>query len=211
MLELACKEAVFHFNKKHLEDPTIPMWVVKAKGKTYYVEHVRSTVPFSTKETPDNSHTKGAIKFKDVLVEIDDSNTALFKPLTSQDLSRLRAKENGYVRILITYKQKVMDFLQSHAIKFTPFKTIHGSCGTAYYICDIMNKNDIVMMQLGLGANAFRVLQENETYYKAYDDPDLLAKLDADEIDYEDNEDEDDDEDEDTPITNNDYESLYEN
>lgn len=207
MLELACKEAVFHFNKKHLEDPTIPMWVVKAKGKTYYVEHVRSTVPFSTKETPDNSHTKGAIKFKDVLVEIDDNNTALFKPLTSQDLSRLRAKENGYVRILITYKQKVMDFLQSHAIKFTPFKTIHGSCGTAYYICDIMNKNDIVMMQLGLGANAFRVLQENETYYKAYDDPDLLAKLDADEIDYEDNEDED----EDTPITNNDYESLYQN
>lgn len=95
MLELACKEAVFHFNKKHLEDPTIPMWVVKAKGKTYYVDHVRSTVPFSTKETPDNSHTKGAIKFKDVLIEIDDGNVALFKPLTSQDLSRLRAKENG--------------------------------------------------------------------------------------------------------------------
>lgn len=204
MLELACKEAVFHFNKKHLEDSTIPMWVVKAKGKTYYVDHVRSTVPFSTKETPDNSHTKGAIKFKDVLVEIDDSNVALFKPLTSQDLSRIRAKENGYVRILISYKKKVMDFLQEHDIKFTPFKTIHGSCGTSYYICDIMNKNDIVMMQLGLGNSAFRVLQENETYYKAYDDPSLLATLDADDIDYVlDHEDDDEDE--------NDYESLYEN
>lgn len=204
MLELACKEAVFHFNKKHLEDPTIPMWVVKAKGKTYYVDHVRSTVPFSTKETPDNSHTKGAIKFKDVLVEIDDSNVALFKPLTSQDLSRIRAKENGYVRILISYKKKVMDFLQEHDIKFTPFKTTHGSCGTSYYICDIMNKNDIVMMQLGLGNSAFRVLQENETYYKAYDDPSLLATLDADDIDYVlDHEDDDEDE--------NDYESLYEN
>ncbi len=203
MLELACKEAVFHFNKKHLEDPTIPMWVVKAKGKTYYVDHVRSIVPFSTKETPDNSHTKGAIKFKDVLVEIDDSNVALFKPLTSQDLSRIRAKENGYVRILISYKKKVMDFLQEHDIKFTPFKTIHGSCGTSYYICDIMNKNDIVMMQLGLGNSAFRVLQENETYYKAYDDPSLLATLDADDIDYD--LDDEDDEDED------DYESVYEN
>lgn len=30
----------FHFNKKHLEDPTVPMWVVKCRGDTYYVHHV---------------------------------------------------------------------------------------------------------------------------------------------------------------------------
>ena len=66
-----CKntEIVFHFNKKHLEDPNIPMWVVKSKGETYYVHHVDvdKGVGFSTKETPDNPHTKGSIKFKGTL------------------------------------------------------------------------------------------------------------------------------------------------
>lgn len=57
---------MFHFNKKHLEDPTIPMWVVKCRGDTYYVNHVEVSpgVGFSTKETPNNPHTKGSIKFK---------------------------------------------------------------------------------------------------------------------------------------------------
>jgi hypothetical protein len=42
------------------------MWVIKAKGETYYVDHVdmESGVGFSTKETPDNPSTKGSIKFK---------------------------------------------------------------------------------------------------------------------------------------------------
>lgn len=66
-----CKntEIVFHFNKKHLEDPNIPMWVVKSKGETYYVHHVDvdKGIGFSTKETPDNPHTKGSIKFKGTL------------------------------------------------------------------------------------------------------------------------------------------------
>ena len=59
-------EIVFHFNKKHLENPEIPMWVVKHKGETYYVNHVEVLpgVGFSTKETPDNPSTKGSIKFK---------------------------------------------------------------------------------------------------------------------------------------------------
>lgn len=59
-------EIIFHFNKMHLQDPSIPMWVIKAKGETYYVDHVdmESGVGFSTKETPDNPSTKGSIKFK---------------------------------------------------------------------------------------------------------------------------------------------------
>lgn len=59
-------EIIFHFNKKHLEDSTIPMWVIKCKGETHYVHHidVNPGVGFSTKETPDNPHTKGSIKFK---------------------------------------------------------------------------------------------------------------------------------------------------
>ena len=62
-------EIIFHFNKKHLEDPTIPMWVIKCRGDTYYVHHVDVSpgVGFSTKETPNNPHTKGSIKIKGYL------------------------------------------------------------------------------------------------------------------------------------------------
>ena len=71
-------EIVFHFNKKHLEDPTIPMWVLKCRGDTYYVHHVDVSpgVGFSTKETPDNPHTKGSIKFKANL-EIEENNNII--------------------------------------------------------------------------------------------------------------------------------------
>ena len=64
---------VFHFNKKHNEDSNIPQWIVKTKGSTFYVNHLESYVGFSTKETPDNSHTKGALQFKGCL-EISEEN-----------------------------------------------------------------------------------------------------------------------------------------
>ncbi len=50
----------------HLQDSTIPMWVIKTKGETYYVDHINvdSGIGFSTKETPNNAHTKGSLKFK---------------------------------------------------------------------------------------------------------------------------------------------------
>lgn len=64
------KEVIFHFNTKHLVDPSIPMWVLKMKGETHYVKHVIADVPWSTKETPGNPHTKGSLKFKHVDVEI---------------------------------------------------------------------------------------------------------------------------------------------
>lgn len=68
-----CKEVIFHFNKGHLADPNIPMWVIKTKGQSFYVDHVDSTgVTWSTKETPDNPSTKGSIKFKKVNLSIND-------------------------------------------------------------------------------------------------------------------------------------------
>jgi hypothetical protein len=67
-----------NFNKKHLEDSNIPMWVLKFKGETHYVNHVDvdSGVGFSTKETPDNIHTKGSLKFKARLI-IEDKNNLI--------------------------------------------------------------------------------------------------------------------------------------
>lgn len=58
------RNIVFHFNKMHLQDSTIPMWVVKVKGQTYYVHHLDSSIGFSTKETPESTSTKGSLKFK---------------------------------------------------------------------------------------------------------------------------------------------------
>lgn len=51
------------------------MWVIKTKGNTFYVKHVSCYCGFSTKETPDNEHTKGSLKFKDVelLIENDEA------------------------------------------------------------------------------------------------------------------------------------------
>lgn len=74
-------EIVFHFNKKHLEDPNIPMWVIKSKGETYYVHHVDvdKGVGFSTKETPNNPHTKGSIKFKGTLSLLNDDDLVVAK------------------------------------------------------------------------------------------------------------------------------------
>ena len=76
MIWIDAKEIVFHFNKAHLSDPSIPMRVIKTKGETYYVKHFESNAPFSTKETPDNPHTKGSLKIKNCRLEIDDENNA---------------------------------------------------------------------------------------------------------------------------------------
>ena len=76
-MEMTCKDIVFHFNKKHLEDQNIPMWVLKTKGQTFYVNHVDCNVPWSTKETPDNPHTKGALKVKNCKLVIDENNCAI--------------------------------------------------------------------------------------------------------------------------------------
>jgi hypothetical protein len=72
-------EVVFHFNKMCISDNTIPMWVVKHKGKTYYVDHVdvSSGVGFSTKETPDNKHTKGSIKIKGCVKIFNEENKTI--------------------------------------------------------------------------------------------------------------------------------------
>lgn len=57
---------IFHYNKKHNEDQNVPCWILKVKGETLYVHHVEISVGvgFSTKETPENPHTKGALKIK---------------------------------------------------------------------------------------------------------------------------------------------------
>jgi len=179
--EIACKDAVFHFNKKHLEDPKIPMWVIKTGGKTFYVDHVDCKMSWSTKETPENSHTKGSLKFQRALLTIDDNNHATLAELRPGDLERIRAMKRSYARIIITSRfQEISDWLKDNLIKHGPIKTVTGGCGSRFQLCDIKKKDDIVLMSLVFG-NAYRILQPNEVYFRAYEDPELLSRLDADE------------------------------
>lgn len=71
-----CKTVDFHFNKKSLEWPWLPFWVIKAKGQTYYVDQVTSHLPWSTRNQQANTHTKGVIRWKNASVSFDHKNTA---------------------------------------------------------------------------------------------------------------------------------------
>lgn len=178
---------MFHFNKKHLEDPTIPMWVVKAQGETYYVEHVNCSVSWSTKETPDNSHTKGSIKIKRCLVTIDDDNVATISELTLQDVARL--KKRNAVRIITSYGARLMEALKAQDIRHGPIKQVSGGCGTSWYITDILQRDRATLFLLGWSGpkDSIRILKENEPYFKMYDDThgEFIPEIEDDD-DYED-------------------------
>lgn len=67
----------FHFNKKHLEFSWVPMWVVKTKGQSYYVNHVDATAPWTTRENPDHASTKGSIRVRNCNLHITQEGNAI--------------------------------------------------------------------------------------------------------------------------------------
>ena len=166
-IEIVCRELVFHFNKKHLEDPTIPMWVVKTKGESYYVNHVDCQVAWSTKETPDNNHTKGSIKVKNCLFAIDEENCAIITQVTASDI--LRIKKKNSIRLITAYSDKLKQALGS--IKHGPIKRFYGSCSSEFFMVDLFNKDDYSMLLLAWPGKPYeiRILMPNEDYYKLYD------------------------------------------
>jgi hypothetical protein len=170
MIELACDDVVFHFNKKHLEDANIPMWIIKAKGDSFYIDHVDCRKGWCTKETPDSSHTKGSIKIKDCLLVIDDSNTAIIDDLTEFDKSRLKNREKGISRIITEYGNSLREALAQTKIKHGPIRTYGGGCGTLWFITEILKPEHLTVLQIQLG-DKVRVLKENESYYRYYDVP----------------------------------------
>ncbi len=183
-IEYACKDVVFHFNKKHLEDQTIPMWVLKTQGESFYVNHVDCSIPWSTKETPDNPHTKGSIKVKDCLLQIDDENCATISKLSLVDRVRLRNQRLGITRVIVKEGQddwKFREALKNLKVKHGPIKGIGGACSSTFYICDILDKAQFTMLALSMSSSpSFRVLLPNEGYYKLFDDPKYQGTSDID-------------------------------
>jgi len=158
---------VFHFNKKHLEDQTVPMWVLKFHGETYYVHHVDAKLPWTTKETPDNAHTKGSLKFKNALVTIDANNEATLTELTVIDRFRLRNQKLGITRIMFEPRSDIHKAIDRREFKHSPLKKIRGACSTSFYVCDVLDKAEMTM--IALKYSDYRILMPNEGYYKSYD------------------------------------------
>jgi hypothetical protein len=142
------------------------MWVLKTAGETFYVNHVDCEIPWSTKETPDNSHTKGSIKVKSALMRIDEDNNATLTRLTLADKFRLRNQKLGITRIIFTWGSPMHRALQANEFKHSPFKNITGGCGTSFVVCDLLKKEEVTFAGLKYD---FRIMAANEAYYQAYD------------------------------------------
>ena len=162
---------MFAFNKKHLQDPSVPMWILKTGGKSYYVEHVDCQSPWSTKETPDNSHTKGSIKVKDCLLLIDENNQAQIRPLTIDDKFRLLNRNKGITRVIVHQNdaQKLRRYIHDLEIRHGPIKSIGGACSSTFYITDVLDASHFTALALAMAGSSFRELMPNEHYYRIYD------------------------------------------
>jgi hypothetical protein len=158
---------VFHFNKKHLEDQTVPMWVLKFHGETLYVNHVNAQMPWSTKETPDNTHTKGSLKFKNALLRVDENNEATLTEITLFDKFRLRNQRLGITRIMFRPHSEMHNALLAGEYKHSPFKYIRGACASTFVICDLLDKKQVTFAQLKY--QDWREVKPNESYYAEYD------------------------------------------
>lgn len=74
-----CRVVDIHFNKKSLEIPSIPMWVVKTRGKTYYVNHINCQLPWNTMEKAEGA-TRGLIRVSGCSLLIDKEGIAHITP-----------------------------------------------------------------------------------------------------------------------------------
>lgn len=171
-VELYCKELVFSFNKKHLEDASVPMWVIKAKGSSYYVNHVTCDAPWSTKETPTNAHTKGAIKVKQVLLKINSELDAHISVMSDHDRDKLETLTQPDPGCRITWLNhdhvEISNYIRAQKIKHEPFRLIHGSCGSQWKVTHLKHEADVTSLDLALYGK-FRKLLPTEYLSLSYD------------------------------------------
>jgi hypothetical protein len=155
-----------------------------AKGKTYYVDHVSADLPWSTKETPSNTRTKGAIKFKNCLLQIFDDNCAEIKTLTSTDLDRIKSTDLKLVRLMVSHSMvdEIHEFIKEQDLWHSPFKQFGGNCGTINCLFDIKD-TDLTLIILKFNDRVW-VVNPNHPYFKLYSDDRLREQtLDTDYFD----------------------------
>ena len=175
---------MFHFNKGHLTNETIPMWVIKTHGVTMYVNHVTADIPWSTKETPGNEKTKGSIKFKKCKLTIDPDNNATISRLGIAD-AFLKPPTRRAARILFGYGSAVHKSLSAGEYEHSKLKDVEGSCGSSFVICDILDEHELTVFALRF-AGKFRILAPNEAYYQDYDKGQVIWERDEEDDDIND-------------------------
>lgn len=148
-------------------DPTIPMWVLKIKGNTYYIDHLEANLPFSTKETPDNPSTKGSIKFKKVHVIIDDENCATLRSATALDMQEQKERDKPPIRVITQNIEEIKTIIKNNKIQHDPIKIIEGSCNEDYYVFDLKTERDLSMLLMSSNSSVRR-LKSNEHFYEEY-------------------------------------------
>ena len=170
---------IFHFNKAHLTDATIPMWSIKAKGKTFYVHHVNCNLPWTTKETPDNPHTKGSIKIHDCVLAIDQDNCATIRQPSASDRIRLAKSGDWPIRLLLSLNTAQVFAERAHqlGIEHGELKRMTGGCGTVWHVTEIWQEEDLTALVLSFPAYGLRRLAENEIYYTQYDSQEADIQL----------------------------------
>ena len=81
-----CRTIDFHYNTGSTLYPDLPTWVIKAKGKTFYINNMTSNLPWMTRETP-NASTRGMIRFRDCDLSIDKNGQATILETTSTKMA----------------------------------------------------------------------------------------------------------------------------
>ena len=159
------------------------MWVLKSHGVTFYVNHVTANIPWTTKETPDNTHTKGSLKFKDCKLSIDRDNNATLGKLGLLD----RKLPHPYIanRILASNGGDFYRALKADEFRHSEIKYVRGGCGSSFIVCDLLDKNEALMAALKYSGK-FRLLTPNEKYYFDYETSEVIYETEEDYDDLDD-------------------------
>ena len=71
-----CRNVDFHYNKGQIQFPFLPMWTLRVKGKSYYVDEVEANVPWTTRARASSS-TKGVLRFSKCRIVISKNKVAM--------------------------------------------------------------------------------------------------------------------------------------
>lgn len=108
------------------------------------------------------------------MLKIDNENNAELSALSFQD--KIRLKIQPIRMVLNNRKGTFMAFLRSNNIKHN-FRLFAGACGTGFYVVEIYNKEDLMLIALGLDNGMFRTLSENDDLYRKYDEQPETDKI----------------------------------
>jgi hypothetical protein len=134
------------------------------------VNHVSCELPWSTKETPDSNHTKGSIKIRKCLLQIDADNCATIRSPTPDDIVRLKYQKPP-IRVIYGsyYASDVERAIATYNIKQGKILQVRGDCGSPFFITEFYQDSDITLLTLALPTHAMRILNAYEAYHRKYD------------------------------------------